>query len=519
MTINERMSLPIWKKIILYFISLIIFLLQFTFILSGIILGFNVSNSETFIAFRYAHYVFLAIGFCFVLYIMAKPILVSYKLTWTILILLFPLPFCFLYVLNSFSRRTTGRKRKELIEESRYIKDPGCIVELEQKDHIAANIVRTVQKSTYAPVYDNCDVKFFTDIYDKFEDIVDEVIKAKKYIFMDFFIVAPGYLMDTLYPILLDKGRRGVEIKILYDSIGSGRVVNHKFLKKLSMIPNCMISNYEPIGMNVNFTINNRNHRKIFIIDGEVCYCGGDNLADEYINKKNKFGHWRDNCAKYKGPIVNTFLFLFYQDWKTSTKTQIDIDKYKAPDVVYDNNIYAMAFGDGPLYFGNPAYDLFQSMISNAKKSLYISTPYFIINDGMLSLIALKIKEGLDVKILMPGIPDKKTAYYMGRANYRQILAAGGKIYEYTPGFNHAKNIIVDDKYLFTGTVNMDYRSLFLHYECGGLIINEKIAKEAKEDFDDAVSKSRLVTYEDWKKRPWYQKLLAFFLNILAPMF
>ncbi len=119
----------------------------------------------------------------------------------------------------------------------------------------------------------------------------------------------------------------------------------------------------------------------------------------------------------------------------------------------------------------------------------------------------------------MPGIPDKKTAYYMGRANYRQILAAGGKIYEYTPGFNHAKNIIVDGKYLFTGTVNMDYRSLFLHYECGGLIINEKIAKEAEDDFNDAVSKSRLVTYEDWKKRPWYQKLLAFFLNILAPMF
>ena len=519
MTINERMSLPIWKKLILYSISFIIFLIQFSFVILGFVVIFNVSNPERFAAFRYLYYIILGVSFCYILYIMAKPMLVSYKLTWIILIFLFPLPFCFLYTLNSMSRRTTGKKRKELINEARYNLEPGCLNELESFDSTAANMVKCVQKSTFAPVYNNCDVEFFTDIYEKFEDIVDEVVKAKRYIFMDFFIVAPGYLMDTLYPILLDKGRRGVEIKILYDSIGSGRVINHKFLKKLSMIPNCSISNYEPIGMNISLTINNRNHRKIFIIDGEVCYCGGDNLADEYINKRNRFGHWRDNCAKYRGPIVNTFLFLFYQDWKTSTKTKFDLNKYAAPNKFYYNDIYRMAFGDGPLYYGNPAYDLFQSMISSAKKTLYISTPYFIINDGMLSLIALKIKEGIDVKILMPGIPDKKTAYYMGRANYRPILTAGGKIYEYTPGFNHAKNIIVDGKYLFTGTVNMDYRSLFLHYECGGLIINNDIAKKAEADFLDAVEKSRLVTYYDWKRRPWYQKLLAFFLNILAPMF
>ena len=151
MTINERMSLPVWKKIILYFISLIIFLIQFTLIISGIIIGFDVSNPETFSAFRYSYYVVLVIGFGFVLYIMSKPILVSYKLTWTILILLFPLPFCFLYVLNSFSRRRTGRKRKELINESRYVTDKGCIEELEKVDLVGANIVRTVQKSTYAP--------------------------------------------------------------------------------------------------------------------------------------------------------------------------------------------------------------------------------------------------------------------------------------------------------------------------------------------------------------------------------
>ena len=178
-----------------------------------------------------------------------------------------------------------------------------------------------------------------------------------------------------------------------------------------------------------------------------------------------------------------------------------------------------MAFGDGPALDGNTAYDFFSSIISSAHKKLYISTPYFILNDGMIRQIALKAKEGIDVKILMPKIPDKRSAFYMGRANYRQILNAGGKIYEYLPGFNHAKNIIVDDEYAFQGTINMDYRSLFLHYECGAFIIDKKISEEMGKDFDEAILKSEEITFEMWKKRPWYQKLLAFILNIFAPMF
>ena len=207
---------------------------------------------------------------------------------------------------------------------------------------------------------------------------------------------------------------------------------------------------------------------------------------------------------------------MFPSVWFTGCGT-FEVEPYEHK--VYDTPGYVQAFGDGPINDADPAYDLFCALIQSARRYIFISTPYFIIDDILLHQLVLKAKSGVNVVILMPKIPDKPAAYYMGRERYGEILQAGGKIYEFTPGFNHAKNVIVDDEYAFIGTVNFDYRSLFLHYECGALVFKDPQIIDMKNDFIETIEKSEKVEYEVWKKRPLRQKIVAFILNIFSTMF
>lgn len=513
MTQSERIFLPFWKKIILIFVSIVFFTIELLLLFAVLDFSFTYSFSQV----KWIYFLTLGIGFGFCIYIMYKPMSANYKLIWVTLILLVPLPFCFLYLFNSSSRRLSKKKMNKVENALKHFESVGVLNKLKLENKEASNLCSIVQFSTYAPVYDNTSVIFFSDCEKKFYDLLTEVNNAKHYIYIESFIVANGFLMDNLYEALKRKGELGVEIKILYDDVGSRGVMTKKLLKKLAEIKNCSITNYEPLGININPVVNNRNHRKIFIIDGMVAYCGGDNLADEYIHKKQRFGYWRDNCLKYVGEAVKTFLVDFIEMWYLSTRNVIKPSYL--PEYENEFKGYVMPFSDGPSNRGTPAYDLFMGLISVSKSYIYISTPYFIIDDPMIKLISLKAKSGVKVVLLTPGIPDKKSVFYMTRGNYRELLKSGVEIYEFTPGFNHAKNIIVDGLYAFGGTVNMDYRSLFLHYECGGLLLFNPSISTMKKDFDDAVSKSKLITVDVWAKRPWYQKLIAFILNMFAPMF
>ena len=201
-----------------------------------------------------------------------------------------------------------------------------------------------------------------------------------------------------------------------------------------------------------------------------------------------------------------------------STQEILPLENYYMDTGISRNSSFILPFGDGPSNQKNISYDVFRSLITGADKTLYISTPYLVLDSNMLENIVLAAKSGVDVRILMPGIPDKKTAFYLARSNYRDILTAGGKIYEYSKGFNHAKNIIVDNKYAFIGTINMDYRSLFLHYECGALVLLDEEIKNMQNDFLKACAESRQITYEEWKKRSLWQRLVAYILYLFAPL-
>lgn len=510
MTQNERISLPLWKKLITLFITLIVFSIQITLFVLLFQLNFNNRFNVA------LYFIIEIVGICFVLHIIHKPILTSYKLTWSVLILIMPLPFTMLYMLNSQSKRLPRYKEKKISNEFvKYYEYRNDINELEQIDSKAARYARVLN----FPVYKDTIYTFLKDGEVKFADLLVEIEKAKRYIFIETFIMSDGYLLNKLLELLEKKGDEGVEIRIIYDDLGSKSTLKAKTIQRITNIPNCQITNYNPLGLNINPAFNYRDHRKITIIDGSVAYCGGDNYADEYIHKKTRFGYWRDNCGKYEGEAVASFTAMFIEMWYMSTKEILPLREYYTPSIHSKNSSFIIPFGDGPSNGAKIGYDIFSSLISSADKTLYISTPYLVIDDAMIENIVLACKSGVDVRILMPGIPDKKSAFYLARSHYRDILKAGGKIYEYSAGFNHAKNIIVDNRYAFIGTINMDYRSLFLHYECGALVLFDDEIDSMQKDFIDACNASKQIDYESWKKRPLWQKIVAYILYLFEPLF
>jgi len=518
MTINERRSLPLWKKIIAILISVIAFGIQTLLIVLFFIFLANFEGELYTSAVGAIFIISEIVGIIYVLYILRKPISLNYKLTWTFLILIFPLPFCILYTLNSNSKKLSRRKQKKFNKAFSEIN-------IEYKETYPSdydllpiiNVLKSNQRENI--VYSNTQFIFFNDAKLKHLDMIEELKKATKYILLEYFIIAEGKVMNDIIDVLKLKASEGIKIYFLYDEVGSKGLVVRKMVKELSKIENITINNYEPLGVNYKLMFNYRDHRKICVIDGNIAYCGGDNLADEYIHEKERFGYWRDNCGKYIGAASKAFVYLFSQMWYLSTKELI-FDKLEDKKIIeYDAKGHIMVFGDGPSTIKNPAYDSFMAMILNAKKYLYISTPYLIIDDAMLNAIELKAKSGVDVKILMPGIPDKKPIYYMSRSSYSRLLKSGVKIYEAIGCFNHAKNIIADDRYAFVGTINMDYRSMFLHYECGAIIMDSPEIYKMRSDFLKTLTNSEEVLKEEWENRPLIQKIIAFILNIIAPFF
>ena len=519
MTINERRNVPLWKKLFAILISLILFSIQLALLIALFYFYGNLTTAVYQGLLGIIYLSSLGVGFIFILFIIARPISANYKITWSVVILLAPIPFCTLYILNSMTRASSNKKRKKIADALNKVSLPeGTLI---PEDDIANMLVHNLQTNTYAPLCKKNKVTFYNDALLKHQAMIESLKKAKKFILLEYFIISEGKCFDDLYSVLKDRGEAGVRIYILFDDVGSKMILSKRLSHKLSSIPNLTINNFDPLTFNFSPLVNYRDHRKICVIDGAVVYTGGDNLSDEYIHASERFGFWRDNACRFEGDVAKTFVNLFSETWYISTSQIIKPTVLETTESQKDEtlNNYVVGFGDGPTIPNDVAYKLFFNMISSAKKYAYISTPYFIIDDAMTSLIALQAENGVDVRILVPGIPDKKTVFYITKSHYKKLLKSGVKIYEFTPGFNHAKNIIIDDKYSFVGTVNMDYRSMFLHYECGALIINDSSVKTMREDFIDALNKSKEITNDEWNKRPLYQKIVAFILNIFAPFF
>lgn len=513
MTQNERSSMPIWKKVLAILISLALLAVQILFFK---LILYDIRKFEQ---VKYVYWFFYAFSAVLCLMIVSKHINIGYKLTWIFFIMAFPFMGSVIYLFFG-DGRTLPRKKQKIIDE--YLKDKviqnNHLSDLKNEDLTGYGLASLLHKSTNMPIYKNNDVEFFKSGKLKHEQLLEELNKAEEYIFLEYFIVSEGKCLEDIIEVLERKSAENVEIKFLYDSVGSNRFrLKRRTIKRLLAIKNLTLVDYNPVGLNINLVVNYRDHRKIVIIDGHTAFVGGDNLADEYIDEIRRFGYWRDNAIMVKGDAVNNFLYMFFEMWFMSCHERLDLNKYIRTHTYHKEQAYCLPFGDGPTNTATPGYDLYMSMFGAAKKSLYISTPYLIIDQEFIDAIARAAKRGVDVVVLTPEIPDKKIVFQITRTHYKRLLECGAKVYEYAPGFNHAKNVIVDGKYAFLGTINMDYRSLFLHFECGALLINDKCILDMEKDFLEAISLSTKIDLETHLKRPMWQKLIGFIAGFINP--
>ncbi len=452
----------------------------------------------------------------------------SYKIAWIIPIMLFPQLGWIFYALFSsdkFSRLTTKSKKtyyaKNIEDLSKVIiKDKNILHSLEKEDIMAMRQAKYLIDYGESQIFENRESTYFKVGEDYYKALIEELEKAEKFIFMEYFIISEGKMWDKILDILKKKVEQGVEVRLIYDDFGCIMTLPRKYDKYLESI-GIKCSVFNPANLIFTVIYNNRTHRKITVIDGKVAFTGGVNLADEYINEIVRFGHWKDTGIMIKGDGVWGFTIMFLNIWKFLRKTDENFLKYKVEQNENYNNEkdgYIVPFSDSPLDREIVSSNVFTNLINSATKYVYINTPYLIIDYEMTSCLCMAAKRGIDVKIVTPFIPDKKNVFEVTRSNYQTLIESGVEIYEYTPGFVHAKSFVVDDKYAVIGTINLDYRSLYLHFECGVWIYKSKTILDMKKDYIDTLEKCTMYTLDQCYKVSALRKLYRSILKIFAPL-
>ena len=471
---------------------------------------------------KYISNAIAVISILVVLWIVNKKINPSYKLGWTILILTVPVFGVLLYLLFGKSRiaQAIQYRYAQVQEESLpYMRqDEKTFEELKEQGESAAVQSRYIHPYSGFPVHGNTTAEYFQVGDDMFPVLVRELEQAQHYIYIEYFIINDGVRWRTILDILERKAKEGVDVRLIYDGFGCLTTLPYKYYEEMRKRGiKCQVFNpFRPI---LNIIQNNRDHRKICVIDGWTGFTGGINLADEYINQRKRFGHWKDTAVMLKGEGVwnMTAMFLYMWGIVTNTDTSSDFANYVPhrwhPDD-FEGSGYVQPFCDSPLDGEN----VYLNIINRAKNYVYICTPYLIIDNEMMTALCLAAKSGVDVRIMTPGIPDKKMVFLLTQSYYKQLLEAGVKIYEYQPGFLHAKSFVCDDKVGVVGTINLDYRSLYLHFECGVFIYRNPVVRDIEKDFQETLAKCQKVTMTEVRNRSTFVKIYGQVLRIVAPL-
>lgn len=447
----------------------------------------------------------ITISIVVALHIVAQKNKGAYKLTWVFLILLFPLFGGLFYLL--FKLQSSTRKfSKELEQVGKYSKDfyllpkdnyNGAIKKLDE----FIPLVSYLHNFANFPIYTNTTSSFLASGEDFFVSLLKELENAEKYIFLEYFIINEGVMWEKILQILKDKVRQGVEVRIIYDDFGCFLGLPNNYSNYLlSFGIKCVAFNkFKPFLTTVQ---NNRDHRKLAIIDGKVAFTGGINLSDEYINEKERFGHWKDSSVKVEGEAAWSFTLMFLELWsicKGEKDNYLLYYPWNDEKCKIRKDGFVQPYADSPMDKENVGEHVYLHIINNAKRYLYINTPYLIIDDSMVSSLSLAAKSGVDVRITVPYIADKKLIHFTTRSYYRDLIKAGVKIYEYKAGFIHSKSFVCDDVIATMGTTNLDFRSLYLHFECGCCLYDVKCIKDMKDDFIKTLSGCKEITIEDCK--------------------
>ncbi len=446
----------------------------------------------------------------------------AFKMPWIILILAVPVTGLFLYLIMGLpGMKRVLRKRIEEADRSLegiLSQDEQVTEELRKTDLSVAGQAHYIWNYGKYPMYRNTDVVFYGDAAEGFEAQLQELKKAEKFIFLEYHAIEEAQAFGRMKAVLAERAKAGVEVRIIYDDMGSIGFINKDFMERMKEIGvSCRVFN--PIFPVLDVVMNNRDHRKITVIDGKVGFTGGYNLADEYFNITHPYGQWKDSGVKLVGDAVKSLTVMFLEMWNAMEHTDLDMSVYFPENrFTAAEQGFVQPYADSPMDGEPVGENVYMNVIRHAKKYLYIVTPYLIISDEMNRELGLAAKRGVDVRIITPGIPDKKMVFKVTRSYYAALVAAGVRIYEYTPGFIHAKQMVCDDEIATVGTINLDYRSLYLHFENGVLLYRCQAVNGVKQDFLDTFPVCHEVTEEYGDHRSRVLRIGQCMLRLIAPL-
>ena len=450
----------------------------------------------------------------------------SFKLMWMIFILAVPVAGVTFYIYTRLQpgTRFISRRVRELVEEERpfLLPDRAMMEKVYETSKPEAGLFRYIHDKGKYPAYGNASIKYFPLGEDKFKEMIYQLERARDFIFLEYFIVERGHMWNTILDILVRKAREGVEVRFMYDGTCTLSLLPKNYNRRMEALGiKCKI--FSPMMPFLATHQNNRDHRKILVIDGHTAFTGGVNLADEYINEKVRFGHWKDTAIMVKGKAVNNFTLMFLQMWNIEEKRKENYGRYRYTgeeryDASMRNGGYVVPYGDSPFDGENVGENVYLDILNTANEYVHIMTPYLILDEELLNAITFAAQRGVDVKIILPHIPDKKYAYWLARTHYKELITEGVRLYEYTPGFIHAKVFTSDDEKAVVGTINLDFRSLYLHFECAAYIWKNPVIGDIENDFQMTLEKCQKVTMENCNQYNIIYRIIGRALRLIAPL-
>ena len=457
-----------------------------------------------------------------VLYLLNSEINPTAKTTWMIIIMIMPVfgGLLFAYTQMDIGHRAMKVRMNQLIKETHIAisQEEEVLQRVEEEVPELAALTRYLNRSGCFPIYDGTEVTYLPLGEKKFEELLVQLEQAKHFIFLEYFIIDEGVMWGKVLEILKRKAEEGVEVRVMYDGTCEFSLLPHDYPKRLKAL-GIKCKTFAPVTPFVSTHYNYRDHRKILVIDGHTAFTGGINLADEYINQKKRFGHWKDTSIMLKGEAVKSFTLMFLQMWNVDEK-QTEVYKFLNYPTVGKKNAkgYVIPYADCPLDEDKVGECVYIDILNHAKKYVHIMSPYLILDSEMEFALKYAAKRGVDVKLILPGIPDKKTPYALAKTHYKILTEAGVKIYEYTPGFVHAKVFVCDDCKAVVGTINLDYRSLYHHFECAAYMYKTECIDEIEADFQETLEKCRKITKKEIKNEKLFYKVTGCLMKIIAPL-
>ncbi len=495
------------------FITLVLMLIQLGVLVYAYMLF---SEFTSFLAFGWTFFALILVVF-----IINREENPGYQIAWIIPMCLFPLFGILLYIYVQIlpGTRAMAKEYSKSVERTApfLVFKRDVLRRLRSIDGPFGSLAMYMGKRGPYPLYLSGENRYFSSGEDAFESIFEAFEKAQEFIFIEFFIMSEGQLMERALKILAEKAANGVEVRVLYDGTTSYRLPAgfDKYLESLGI----RVQIFSPVIPLLSTYQNNRDHRKIIVIDGKVAFTGGINLADEYVNIKELFGHWKDAAIRVEGEAVNSFTMLFLQMWNMQRKDDEDVLVYlRRYEALPKSDSFIIPYADAPYDGESMAENIYLHILYQAQKYVHIISPYFIPSHDVLTAITFAAKRGVDVKLILPSIPDKKIPFFVARGYYPQLIRAGVKIYEYTPGFPHSKVFVSDDKVSTVGSVNLDYRSLYLHYEVGALVYEKDMALKVEADILATLRESQRIYLDDYRSFSLFSRLIGKVMRIFGPL-